>query len=176
MGSGGARQSFSVDIRGLLDALTEQFPEPLLCVRELIQNAADAGSRRIETDVAFDANRGLMRLSVRDDGRGMNEDEVEGYLIIGFSDKDPRSQRGRFGVGKLSPYALGISRMVVETCDGRSTHRITFNRDGSGTMARLAARPRGTVVRVYKRCSRHEAEGLAERTFRLVQQDRKSVV
>ncbi|MEO1335655.1 MAG: ATP-binding protein, partial [Myxococcota bacterium] len=118
----------------------------------------------------FDANRGLMRLSVRDDGRGMNEDEVEGYLIIGFSDKDPRSQRGRFGVGKLSPYALGISRMVVETCDGRSTHRITFNRDGSGTMARLAARPRGTVVRVYKRCSRHEAEGLAERTFRLVQQ------
>ena len=169
MESGGGRQSFSVDIRGLLDALTEQFPEPLLCVRELIQNAADAGARRIETDVAFDADRSLMRLSVRDDGRGMNEKEVDGYLTIGFSDKDPTRQRGRFGVGKLSPYALDIVRMVVETCDGRVTHRITFNSDGSGTIARQAARPRGTVVRVYKRCTREEAEDLAERTFRLVQ-------
>ena len=164
------RQSFSVDIAGLLQALTEQFPEPLLCVRELIQNAADAGARRIETDVAFDEHRGLLRLSVRDDGRGMNDREVEGYLTIGFSDKDPSRQRGRFGVGKLSPYALGITRMVVETCDGRATHRITFNRDGSGTIAKLEARPRGTVVRVYKRCRRDEAEALAERTFRLVQQ------
>ena len=170
MDSSGGRQSFSVDIRGLLDALTEQFPEPLLCVRELIQNAADAGAKRIETDVAFDAHRGLMRLSVRDDGRGMNEQEVEGYLTIGFSDKDPSQQRGRFGVGKLSPYALDISRMVVETCDGRLTHRITFNSDGSGTIARLEARPRGTVVRVYKRSDREDAESLAERTFRLVQQ------
>lgn len=165
-----ARQSFSVDIAGLLEALTEQFPEPLLCVRELVQNAADAGARRIEADVAYDAARGLLRLSVRDDGRGMNEEEIEGYLTIGFSVKDPSKHRGRFGVGKLSPYALGISRMVVETCDGHQTHRITFNRDGSGTIARLEARPRGTVVRVYKRCDREEAESLAERAFKLVQE------
>jgi hypothetical protein len=145
------RQSFSVDIAGLLQALTEQFPEPLLCVRELVQNAADAGAQRIEVDVAYDASRSLFRLSVRDDGRGMNEAEVEGYLTIGFSEKDPGRDRGRFGVGKLSPYALGIVRMVVETCDGHTTHRLTFNRDGSGTIARSSTRgPRGTVVRVYK--------------------------
>lgn len=166
--AGAPRQSFSVDIAGLLAALTEQFPEPLLCVRELVQNAADAGAQRIETDVAYDEGRSLLRLSVRDDGRGMNEAEVDGYLTIGFSDKDPGRDRGRFGVGKLSPYALGISRMVVETCDGHTTHRITFNRDGSGTIARLEPRPRGTVVRVYKSCGREEAEHLAERTFQLV--------
>src|SRR5262245_28555845 len=107
------RQSFSVDIPGLLDALTEQFPEPLLCVRELVQNAADAGAGRIEVDVAYDALRSLLRLSVRDDGRGMNDREVEDYLTIGFSEKDPSLDRGRFGVGKLSPYALGIVRMMV---------------------------------------------------------------
>lgn len=162
------RKSFSVDVAGLLEALTEQFPEPLLCVRELIQNAADAGARRIETELAYDASRSLMRLSVRDDGRGMNTKEVEGYLVIGFSEKDPRWHRGRFGVGKLSPYALGLDRMAVETCDGHITHRITFNPDGSGTIARLEPRPRGTVVRVYKNCSRAEAEGLAKRTFQLV--------
>ncbi len=166
----GSRQSFSVDVAGLLEALTEQFPEPLLCVRELVQNAADAAAKRIETDVAYDGSRGLLRLSVRDDGRGMNAKEVESYLTIGFSDKDPKRQRGRFGVGKLSPYALGISRMVVETCDGHQTHRISFSSDGSGTIARLEARPRGTVVRVYKECGREEAEALAERTFELVQE------
>jgi hypothetical protein len=164
------RQSFSVDIIGLLEALTEQFPEPLLCVRELVQNAADAGARRIEVDVAYDASRSLFRLSVRDDARGMNAKEVEGYLTIGFSEKDPTRERGRFGVGKLSPYALGISRMVVETCDGHVTHRLTFNSDGSGTIFRLGPRPKGTVVRVYKECGRDEAERLAERTFQLVEE------
>jgi signal transduction histidine kinase len=163
------RQSFSVDIAGLLEALTEQFPEPLLCIRELVQNAADADSQRIEVDVAYDASRNLLRFSVRDDGRGMNAAEVDTYLTIGFSEKDPTSHRGRFGVGKLSPYALGIVRMVVETCDGAVTHRITFNRDGSGTITRHDPRPRGTTVRIYKRCDRDEAEKLAERTFSVVQ-------
>lgn len=164
------RQRFSVDIKGLLEALTEQFPEPLLCVRELIQNAADAGAQRIEVDASFDAQRGLFRLSVRDDGRGMNEGEVEGYLTIGFSEKDPARQRGRFGVGKLSPYALGITRMVVETCDGQVARRLTFNHDGSGTIAKLTLRPRGTTVRVYKTATREEAEKLTDRTFKLVEE------
>lgn len=166
----GQKQSFSVDIRGLLHALTEQFPEPLLCVRELVQNAADAGAQRIEVDVAYDSQRSLFRLSVRDDARGMNAKEVEGYLTIGFSEKDPSRDRGRFGVGKLSPYALGIVRMVVETCDAHQTHRLTFHGDGSGTIARTAPRPRGTVVRVYKECGREEAEKLAERTLKLVEE------
>lgn len=162
-------QRFSVDIAGLLEALTEQFPEPLLCVRELIQNAADAGAQKIDVDVSYDPSRALLRLSVRDDGRGMGEAEVEGYLTIGFSEKDPSRHRGRFGVGKLSPYALGIIRMVVETCDGSVAHRLIFNPDGSGTIARTPATARGTVVRVYKSCARAEAEGLAERAFQLVE-------
>ncbi len=159
-----------MDIAGLLEALTEQFPEPLLCVRELVQNAADAGAKRIEVDVAYDGKRSLLRLSVRDDGWGMSEKEVEGYLTIGFSDKNPGVDRGRFGVGKLSPYALGIARMVVETCDGQCTHRIAFNGDGSGNITKSQARPRGTTVRIYKACDREEAESLAERTFELVQE------
>ncbi len=166
--SAGARQTFSVDVGGLLAALTEQFPEPLLCLRELIQNAADAGARRIEADIAYDAQRSLIRISVSDDGRGMGERDVEAYLTIGLSEKDPSRARGRFGVGKLSPYALGIQRMVVETCDGTMTHRLTFAGDGSGAIHRLPARPRGTVVRVYKPAPRDEAEALAERAFKLV--------
>ncbi|MBI2378849.1 MAG: ATP-binding protein [Deltaproteobacteria bacterium] len=169
--SEGTAQRFSVDVAGLLRALTEQFPDPLLCVRELVQNAADAGSARIDVDVSFDAKRGLLRLSVEDDGRGMSAEDVEGYLTIGFSEKDPAADRGRFGVGKLSPYALGINRMLVETSNGRTAHRITFFSDGSG---HIEVRPSdgraGTAVRVFKRCERVEAEQLAARTLVLVEE------
>lgn len=157
--------SFSVDVAGLLEALTEQFPEPLLCVRELIQNAADAGARHIGVDISFDGGRGLVRIAVKDDGRGMGRREVEGYLTIGLSEKDPHRQRGRFGIGKLSPYALGFQQMVVETCDGSETHRLEFRPDGSGSIERKPPGPRGTVVRVYKACSREEAEALSDRAF-----------
>ena len=85
-----------------LEALTEQFPEPLLCVRELIQNAADAGAQKITVDVAYDGDRHLLRLSVTDDGRGMNSSDIEAYLTIGFSDKNKDIHRGRFGI-ELSP-------------------------------------------------------------------------
>ena len=161
-------QRFSVDISGLLEALTEQFPEPLLCVRELIQNAADAGAQKITVDVAYDGDRHLLRLSVTDDGRGMNSSEIESYLTIGFSEKNKDVHRGRFGIGKLSPYALGIVRMVVETCDGHFARRITFSSDGSGSISEIPPGARGTVVRVYKRCEREVAEELATRTTQLV--------
>jgi hypothetical protein len=65
--------------------------------------------------------------------------------------------------------------MVVETCDGFGTHRIIFNKDGSGTITRHDPRPRGTTVRVYKECERNEAEDLAERTFDLVQRSCGSI-
>lgn len=169
MAPGVGTASFSVDVAGLLVALTDQFPDPLLCVRELVQNAADAGAQRIEVDVRFDPARRLARLSVRDDGRGMGEADVEGYLTIGFSDKDPRRHRGRFGVGKLSPFALGFERMIVETSDGISGHRIELLPDGSGVTESRAPGPRGTEVRVYKPMpTRAEAERFAERVFEVV--------
>lgn len=168
-GPSAAVSAFSVDVGGLLEALTEQFPDPLLCVRELVQNAADAGARRIDVDISFDAGRGLTRLSVRDDGRGMGAQEVEGYLEIGRSEKGP-GERGRFGIGKLSPYALGFSRMIVETCNGEELHRLEFEPDGSGRVEKLPAGPRGTVVKVFRAASREAAEQLSERAFALVKE------
>ncbi len=162
--------AFSVDVPGLLAALTEQFPEPLLCVRELIQNAADADAGRIDVEVSLDARRSFVRLEVRDDGRGMSAAELDGYLTIGFSLKDPSRDRGRFGVGKLSPYALGFQRMVVETSTGIEAHRITLLPDGSGRVERRVGEvpPRGTSVRVLKTATRSEAEAMTQKVFELV--------
>ncbi|MGF1509683.1 MAG: ATP-binding protein [Myxococcota bacterium] len=162
-----AGRPFSVDIPGLLRALTQQFPEPLLCVRELVQNAADAESTAIHVDLSFDSERSLFRLSVQDDGRGMSAEEVEAYLTIGCSHKGPE-HRGRFGIGKLSPYAMGIRRMVVETSNGEESHRLVFAADGSGTVTRGPRRAQGTSVRVYKSSDRETAQRLAQRTYELV--------
>lgn len=165
-----AGRTFSVDTRALLEALTEQFPEPLLCVRELVQNAADAGAQRIAIEVAYDGERGLLRLAVDDDGRGMSAREIEGYLTIGHSEKDPARDRGRFGIGKLSPYALGIDRMVVETSDGENAYRIEFDGQGAGRLVAAEREGPGTRVRVYKACARDEAERWAHRTFEIVEE------
>lgn len=178
----GAR--FSVDVVGLLEALTEQFPEPLLCVRELIQNAADAEAQRIDVDISYDKHRNMTRLSVRDDGRGMSSDEVQTYLTIGLSNKDPSRDRGRFGIGKLSPYALGFEQMVVETNSGETAHRLEFRPDGSGHVREqpevsdtgLASKSaltspytdRGTSVHIYKSQTREEAEAFLRRTHTIV--------
>ena len=165
------KSSFSVDVAGLLEALTDQFPEPLLCVRELVQNSADAQAKRIDIDVAYDAKRQLVRLSVKDDGTGMSANDIEDYLTIGYSHKSSKKQhRGRFGIGKLSPYALGLKRMTVETCDGYEAHKITFFSNGSGTCVKLKNKPRGTTVKVYKQCQREEAEQITEATYTIVQQ------
>jgi len=160
---------FSVDIPGLLAALTQQFPEPLLCIRELIQNGADAGARRIDVQLAFDPRRDMLRISVRDDGRGMGPEEVETYLTIGSSKKAPGRDRGRFGIGKLSPYALGIARMVVRTVTEEGSHRITFGPDGAGTMERGGGGTPGTEVRIYKTMPRDEAEAWVDRVRALVE-------
>ncbi len=161
---------FSVDIPGLLTALTQQFPEPLLCVRELVQNAADAGARHIDVQLAFDPRRAMLRLSVRDDGRGMGAEEVETYLTIGSSKKAPGRDRGRFGIGKLSPYALGIARMVVRTCTEDASHQITFGPDGAGTVERAEGGTPGTEVRIYKSMPRSEAELWVGRVRSLVEE------
>ncbi|MEM1023497.1 MAG: ATP-binding protein [Myxococcota bacterium] len=161
---------FSVDIPGLLAALTQQFPEPLLCIRELVQNAADAGARRIDVELAFDPRRAMLRLSVGDDGRGMGAAEVETYLTIGSSKKDPTRDRGRFGIGKLSPYALGIERMVVKTTTPEESHRLTFGPEGSGKVEPSAGGNPGTEVRIYKRLDRDEAETWVTRVRALLEE------
>jgi hypothetical protein len=170
-----AAHAFSVDVPGLLEALTEQFPEPLLCVRELVQNAADAGARRIDIEVSHDRARGLARLAVRDDGRGMGAGDVEGYLTIGFSEKDPGQHRGRFGIGKLSPYALGFERMLVDTSTGTEATRIELLPDGTGEVTPRLAGPPGTEVRVYTRACRDEAEQLSKRVFDIARESCGSI-
>ncbi|MEM2130376.1 MAG: ATP-binding protein [Candidatus Bathyarchaeia archaeon] len=75
---------------------------------ELISNSYDADATRVEIDISQD------KLSIRDNGVGMDREGLENYLWLGYSEKqkDRRTGKfsrhtiGKFGIGKLSMHVI----------------------------------------------------------------------
>lgn len=82
-----------------LDEARRYGSDPWVFVRELLQNARDAGARRVDFGVAHD--RGRVHVVCRDDGHGLTLDHARRYLFrLYSSSKDGRrGEAGRFGVG-----------------------------------------------------------------------------
>ena len=87
--------------------------DPLVLVRELLQNARDAGA----TTVAFvtGADAGTVRLSCRDDGHGLTFDGAERSLFTLYASRKTRADAGRFGVGFWSVLLFEPARLVVRS-------------------------------------------------------------
>lgn len=90
-------------------------PDPWVFVRELLQNARDAGATR----VTFEAETvdGLWRLRCRDDGEGMSYAHARRYLfaLYASSKEERRDQVGRFGVGFWSILRFEPTRIVIRS-------------------------------------------------------------
>lgn len=90
-------------------------PDPWVFVRELLQNARDAGASR----VSFEAETvgGLWRLRCRDDGEGMSYAHARRYLfaLYASSKEERRDQVGRFGVGFWSILRFEPSKIVIRS-------------------------------------------------------------
>ena len=80
--------AFKANPEGLTRVLMDQFSEPLLCFRELVQNSADAEASRILINTSYDTEKELLSVSVNDDGCGMNLDQIMIYLTLFDSTKD----------------------------------------------------------------------------------------
>ncbi|MFT7622712.1 MAG: hypothetical protein ACI9WU_001887 [Myxococcota bacterium] len=105
-------------LRGVID----QFGSRVACLRELVQNAIDAGTNRI--DVVFDRRDGFACISVQDYGCGMTRPDMEHYLLNVFesSKEDDLESIGKFGIGFVSIFALKPTWVTVETGkDGQHT-------------------------------------------------------
>jgi transglutaminase-like putative cysteine protease len=89
--------------------------DPLVFVRELIQNARDAGAGAVSFRVG--GQGGLDTLSCRDDGDGMSFEHARRYLFSLYaSSKEGRAgAAGRFGVGFWSILRFEPSRIVVRS-------------------------------------------------------------
>lgn len=89
--------------------------DPLVFVRELVQNARDAGARSVHFVV--DSADAACRVACRDDGAGMSLDHARRFLFTLYAsskERDPRGA-GRFGVGFWSLLRFAPTRLEVSS-------------------------------------------------------------
>jgi hypothetical protein len=90
-------------------------PDPWIFVRELLQNARDAGARTVA--FAVEEGPGGTRVRCRDDGEGMSYEHARRYLfsLYASSKEDRANQVGRFGVGFWSILRFEPARIVIRS-------------------------------------------------------------
>jgi hypothetical protein len=122
--------------------------DPWVFVRELLQNARDAGARRVEI-TALERD-GRERVTCRDDGCGMSFEHARLYLftLYASSKEKERGAAGRFGVGFWSLLRFEPDLILVRSWPGHGT---PWEVELDGGLLRWKRRPpprggRGTEV------------------------------
>ena len=131
-------------------AAGEVVERPASVVKELVENAIDAGADSIEVLLE---NGGKKRIEVRDDGSGMSRDDallaLERHATSKIREFDDLTRVRTLGFrGEALPSIASVSRFSLTTFDGRAEHGLEIECDpltGDRT-ARPAARDRGTTV------------------------------
>jgi DNA mismatch repair protein MutL len=132
-------------------AAGEVVERPASAVKELIENAVDAGASRIDVEVN---GGGIERILVRDDGSGMAPDDarlsIERHATSKiWTDADLQAVASYGFRGEALPSIAAVSRLTLTTSDGSSPEAIRMRVDYGGPPAEEpAARPRGTDVLV----------------------------
>lgn len=148
-----------------LDELVNQFSDPLSFLRELVQNAIDAGSHEVEISTSFETkgDAGVSVIEVADWGGGMTREIIETKLTRLFSSQKDgdRTKIGKFGIGFVSVFALGPEVVCVDTARDGEAWRVLFDRERTFKLLRLDEPLEGTRVRVYKTMTELEFQGLA---------------
>ncbi len=99
-------------------------------IRELVNNAYDADATQVFVEIS------PFKISVQDDGNGMDEDGLRQYFTIGSKHKkendiSPRFKRtriGEFGIGKFSALSV-CSSFEIETQKDKYRARLIFDKD-----------------------------------------------
>jgi DNA mismatch repair protein MutL len=130
-------------------AAGEVVERPASAVKELVENALDAGAARIVVDVE---GGGITRLSVLDDGCGMSPGDaalaLERHATSKIRSFDDLTRVATMGFrGEALPSIASVSRLVLTTspdCSGLGTEVVGDR--GARAVARPARHPKGTRV------------------------------
>lgn len=163
------------DITGILEDVVHQFSDPLVFLRELIQNSIDAGTREIEITTEFDAEEfegddGLALITVEDWGSGMDRAIIDRQLCRLFSSTkyEDYTQIGQFGIGFVSVYAVDPDWVCVDTGRSGESWRVIFLPDRTFEVYRRSEPIDGTRVTVARRLSHDRYEAYNERASDVV--------
>jgi DNA mismatch repair protein MutL len=132
-------------------AAGEVVERPAAVVKELVENALDAGARLIEVSLA-DGGRTLIR--VRDDGSGMGREDAALSLQRHATSK-LRSKEDLFAIstygfrGEALPSIAAVSRFTLLTCEASALAGTRIEVDGGRTVSvEDAGAPAGTTIEV----------------------------
>ncbi|MCX4242407.1 ATP-binding protein [Paraliomyxa miuraensis] len=159
-----------VEVGDALAELVDQFADPLVFLRELVQNALDAGSPEVDVYAELrpsgdDPDQGVMVIGVDDYGEGMDRQIIDTRLTRLFSSaKDgDLTKIGKFGIGFVSVFALRPDAVCVDTSRGGEHWRILFRADRSFVRIAREHPVDGTKIQVFKAVTRAEYGDLAAR-------------
>lgn len=167
-----SRDNFQVDLGGVVDLLSRHiYSGPRVYVRELLQNAVDACTARVEANQ--DSYQPSIRIlpitssrstfSLVDNGTGLTAQEARELLAtVGRTSKrdDFGLQRegrlGQFGIGLLSCFMVADEITMVSRAQGEAAIRWIGHSNGTFTLETLGADatdviPVGTTVHLVPR-------------------------
>lgn len=132
-------------------AAGEVVERPSSVVKELLENALDAGARQIRLDID---RGGMTKISIRDDGHGLHPDDLERALQRHTTskirdEKDLHCIQSLGFRGEALAAIASVSRLRLETSDNEQARGAVVSTRGS-EIVELApiARSRGTTVSV----------------------------
>ena len=145
--------------------LVDQFSDPFTCLRELVQNAMDAGTEQIDIRTSYLSDPGGVCLEIRDFGEGMNRDIIDGKLTRLFSsDKEnDLTKIGKFGIGFVSVFSLKPELVTVDTGRDGEYWRIAFDGGTDFQLFQLHQPIEATSVKLYKLLAWEDLEEFEER-------------
>ncbi len=137
-----------------LDNLVNQFARPLDFLRELVQNAIDAGSPRVEVELSRHPSAAgkVVEIAVQDFGDGMDEAIIDEELtrLFASSKENDLTRIGKFGIGFTSVFAVEPEAVIVRTGRHGEAWELLFHPDRSFDKVRLDTLVRGTRVTLFK--------------------------
>lgn len=129
---------------------TQVITTPVSIVKELVENAVDAEASTVSVKLE---NYGFVRLEVRDNGKGISEEDIKFVAkphftskISSFADLSSLTSYGFRGEALSSLCAVADVTITTKTKESSMGHIYTFTHQGDVATKKPAATPKGTSI------------------------------
>ncbi|MFN3202524.1 MAG: ATP-binding protein [Bradymonadia bacterium] len=152
---------------GILENLVTQFSNALDCLRELVQNAIDAGTPHVDVWTEYEStggHEGVISIHVDDFGEGMDEQIIDQQFtqLFASAKEGDLTKIGKFGIGFVSVFALEPRAVLVHTGRGGEYWEVLFHADLSFSKTRLESPVDGTQITLFLDGDAHRYQALVE--------------